>query len=374
MRSESAVAGRRLAGALLGGASVAVGVGAHFYLVLIVAIVQGFLRGGDQALGGTEHEHLLSAWALTIYVLITGLLLVALSILARWSWPIVPEKGLLLVLLWLLISAILGALGVCICCGEGPCAIWPRQLFSLAWMIALIAAFAVDARVAGVRALSLGIVVVFSVLALTAPFNPCHWLPEVSWLMFARVTLFHVIWYANRLLRIAESTLYAFYAPHVTRLDMVRSHLHGHTGSESPTITSPQDMLSAWRILGTLTAALHAPMHFRDRLVHPATSQQQRLVSAIFAARSAFTRLNVAATGDTESASPPFIDWKYRHYSHNYMIVIDIVRSVWVLGVCAPYTLVALLELAWLAYMLRNACVELASVLSTVGPASEGAL
>ena len=370
------VTSQRLAGALLSGATAAVGVGAHFYLILILAIVQSFLNGAAPHADDTGSEHLMSAWTLTIFVLITALMLVALSFLARWSWPVLPEKGILYVLLWLLVSAILGGLGVCPCCGSGSDSAcgswWPRQLFSLAWMLALGASFGVDARLSGVRAASLVVTIGFSVLVVTAPFNPCHWLPEVSWLMFARVTLFHLIWYANRLVRIAESTLYALYLPHVVRLEAART---GSTEADVPHMV-PMDILSAWRVLATLAVSLNAPVHFRDRLVRPAASvaatAQKRLYQSIVTAQQAMPRLHAATFDGTEGAgavgaegmpAAPTINWKFRDYSHKYMVLIDVVRSVWVLGVCAPYTLVAFLELAWLAAVLHDACVELASVL-----------
>jgi hypothetical protein len=55
------------------------------------------------------------------------------------------------------------------------------------------------------------------------------------------------------------------------------------------------------------------------------------------------------------------------------MIAIDAIRAVWVLSVCAPYTLAAAVELAWLIYALSDACAELAAAFRAA-PGNDGTL
>lgn len=371
------VAGKLKANALFSVSGLLIGLGAHFYLVLIVALVHGFLlsdghdhcsadhsvvpspppahpvvaaaeggtvgeavttttHGSELVVGRhTESADSFSGWSMSLYVLVCALVLAAGSLGLHWTWPMLSEKALIIALLWLIYAVIAGALGFH---GLVP------HVFSLLWLLAALASLAVDCYHETWRQSALVVTAVALFLFLIAPWNACACL-STRWCaltLFYKITLFHLLWHSNRLLRVSESSLYDLYRRRVCAALEQLPHMQVNGATLEWSVRTPSDIVLCW-----------------DRLV--ALSNQGSESSAPLRHVASCSAQSLPGLTDfcTLHESKPWCDWKYRHYSHQYMNMIDTVRSAWIFGVCLPYALLALLELAWLWYTIHRLSEEL---------------
>jgi hypothetical protein len=258
---------------VIGGTGFTVGMMAHFFLVLIVGIAQMMLMASPDpvAMGAvpvvvhevgmavmaheTSDVDLFDKWTLSIFVLISALVLVGISFVARWSWPIVSEKALCVAFLWFLYGIIMSNFGICVCCSNGSGAplcsgAWYEHISSSLWILATLAAFLVDAWSIELRQVSLMVTISLSVILSLAPSSMCNAFPAPSWLIFLRVTLFHLLWHSNRLQRVAESTAYGVYIRCTNALDNVRVIRTGDP--EILPVDVPASLVGTWRVLTTI--------------------------------------------------------------------------------------------------------------------------
>lgn len=430
---------------VFGGTGFVIGIVAHFYLVLVVGLVQSVLmaapsvpaavaaavvhevgtavaRNGAEAVADSFDK-----WTLSIFILVSALVLVGISFLARWSWPIVSEKAIVAALVWLLYGVIVGNFGICMCCTNGSWAhvcggAWYEHLSSSLWVVATLAAFLVDAWRLELRVVSLVVTLALSVILLVAPTNNCSVLPAASWIIFLRITLFHLLWHANRLQRIAESTAYGIYIRCARALDDARTVRTGDP--DVLPLDVPSSLVSTWRFLAAIAQdmthaedilkhqgetlfATHSEKKMGNRTMfgaggtlastsrhignnptedemqqeqhqNPVLTPVQTFLAALREARRGLPHLSLFAEGTVESgtarhdsenpghapagrATAHWIDWKYRHYSHTLMLAIDTVRATWVLSVCPAYLPLVAFELAWFAYSIYHTCSEIVS-------------
>jgi hypothetical protein len=396
---------------VLGGTNFIIGIVAHFYLILVAGLVQSFLTapvsvpepgapasemGGHTvsvaAVGGAAATAaVFDPWTMSIFVLLSALVIVGVSFLARWSWPMVSEKALLTVLLWLLYGVIVSDFGICVCCTSGSwhhvCGgAWYEQSISLLWILAALASFLVDAWSLALRRVSIVATVGIAIALFIAPVSNCSALPTAHWLLFLRVTLFHLLWHSNRLQRIAESTIYGIYARCTRALDEVR--VVRPNDPETLSVDVPMAIVTTWRVLVAIAqeASLaqdaaqqqgptlfakqsqRAPQNRGVFSAPPDFTATRTFLEALHETRNGLPHLSVFAEncGNGEGPHRHWIDWKYRHYSHTLMLAIDTVRSGWVLGVCPSYLVLAVAELAWLWYTIYHTCAEIVSTTRNV--------
>lgn len=394
---------------VLGGTNFVIGIVAHFYLILVAGIVQSFLTAPVEVPVADSRPHVAELgtqaatvslpaatshigadpWMMSIFVLFSAVVVAGISFLARWSWPMVSEKALLTILLWMLYGVAVGSFGICVCCTDGAWTHvcggrWYENTVSVLWLVAAVAAFLVDAWSLNIRRTSIVVTVGAGILLFIAPVSNCSALPTSHWLLFLRVTLFHLLWHSNRLQRIAESTVYGIYARCTRALDEVR--VMRPNDPEVLNTDVPLAIVDTWRVLATIAreAALalsaaqhqghtlfathsvktnhkHGPQRVFD--APPDAAATQAFLDALRETRNGLPYLSVFSEnyGSEDGARRHWIDWKYRHYSHGLMLAIDTVRASWVLGVCPGYLVVSLLEMAWLWYTIYHTCAEIVS-------------
>jgi len=384
---------------VLGGTNFIIGIVAHFYLILVAGLVQSFLTApvdpaasphAVSVAASAASEAVFDPWTMSIFVLLSALVIVGVSFLARWSWPMVSEKALLAVLLWMLYGVIVSDFGICVCCTSGSwhhvCGgSWYEQTISTLWILAALASFLVDAWSLVLRRVSIVTTIGIAVALFIAPVSNCSALPTAHWLLFLRVTLFHLLWHSNRLQRIAESTVYGIYARCTRALDEVR--VMRANDPDTLSVDVPMAIVSTWRVLVTIAqeaslandaAQQQGPTLFAQQTQRPPqnrvfsappdTTATRTFLTALHETRNGLPHLSVFAEncGNSEGPQRHWIDWKYRHYSHTLMMAIDTVRSGWVLGVCPVYLILSLAELAWLWYTIYHTCAEIVSTTRSV--------
>jgi hypothetical protein len=405
------------------GRNVAIGIVAHFFLVLVVQLVQVLLASTPHAghafegdvhrdallLGGAvaiAHHEAWTHWHLIITLLLSALMLVTLVYFTGLSWPILSEKALFIALLWMLYGAVAGNFGICLCCDDGPWAaacggLWYRQLVSVLWVVVVAAAYLVDARGTSLRRAAFVFMLAAATLLVLAPLNSCNALSAQTLIVFLKITVFHLLWHGNRVQRIVEATIYSIIARNVRALQAVQVSSDATTpagvasvSSRRPDLDTPSDLLNAWSVMrklaevldqGDVRNAAWAPdgtgraallgTTAREPVVAKARTQQQLFVESVAAAARAMPALDdFAWFGDDESApgdpagvsSSRYVDWRYRNYSYQYMIAIDIVRAIWVLGVCWPYLLFAVFQLAWIYVSVSRSAAEIVDLLQSI--------
>jgi hypothetical protein len=422
------------------GRNVVIGIAAHFFLVLVVQLVQVLLAGApihhgahphggalpaadtdlvhrDALFGGSvalSHHEVWTHWHIIIMLLLSSLMLVVLVYFTGLSWPIVSEKALVVALLWMLYGAVVGNFGICLCCDDGPWAeacggLWYTQLISILWTVSLAAAYFVDARGANVRRAALIVLLVLATLLILAPLNSCNALSAHGFVVFLKITVFHLIWHGNRVQRIIEATLYAILKNNVQALHNVRTTLEpeGAAGSADATPMgarmqsrkrdeTPMDILSKWAVLRQLADVIDSggrglaswdPQQGASALLGStsrapvlarARTSQQLFVQSVAAAARAMPILDEAwySQDDAEAGGGGFdnphggslryVDWRYRSYSYHYLLAVDIVRAIWVLGVCWPYLLVAVFQLLWIYTSVSHSAAEIVEQLQAI--------
>ena len=234
------------------------------------------------------------------------------------------------------------------------------SLFSILWTLAAISALSIDVYITWWRRTALSITLLSIVLVTTSPWNSCSCIDGSldPFSVLLKITLFHIVWHSNRLLRTTESVLYDLYARRVTQVlgmapkSFLQFCAHQAQFDQHWQLQYPTDLVTSWRQIVINTNIANRSHTYSS------------LIEFHAVVKEAGSGLSHLTSFCMTQVSHCYTDWKYRDYSHNLMTVIDLIRAVWILGACFPYTLLAFIEIGWIWRVIHCMSEELVSASS----------
>ncbi len=390
----------------------------HMYLVFFISTLHIIEEDLQSHIG-------LSKSALVNYVAISSIILFILSMTIGWNWPLMSEQVVIIALIWILYSNILSSECIC-CVNnddssmllspfietENPTnpikkdeeefihlslqnhnkeeedegggeeidelhmkmdniassaistitSTCSNNMFSIVYsslfIFILLLSFMTDiihyklSLVLRVTSL-----IVFFILLLIP--NNCNQFNFLSIdVLFIKITVYHIIWHTNRCIRMSEALLYIEYHKELYDLDNYRS-------SSSSTTT---------------TARHHKTIHnsgiypfkmFKKIREYYKTNDSTTLkLKVCYKANHSVTlpssSYKILNTENEFYSNSNFIDrnlsWKNRNYDDSYMIVTDLMRTIWILAVCPVFILFAFVELLWMWRIIYMNSIEIAKI------------
>lgn len=272
------------------------------------------------------------------YLAFSSVFVLAGSMLVRWTFPVVPEEGLILFLVWIIYGNVFRK--TCLCCSSWSmdhelhvsnwlgCSVCAGPVlgivYSCAWFVTMLLSYSANlrpvllARVFGVLA------VVVAVVLLMLP-NKCNQFAELSdFNLFLKITLFHITWHVNRTRRLQEKVLMSAYVSFAWH----------------PRVVGKKTVIGKNITKHMLPANLFARLRvwYYKKKFKLKDNKHQNLFR------------------------PGPLSWKNRRHSESVARLFEVLTSIWVLGSCGWFVFGTLVQLIWLLANVHWNSAELAFV------------
>jgi hypothetical protein len=269
-----------------------------------------------------------------------------------------------------------------------------QSIYSAIFILLLFVTFFVDVSY---RPISLFLLTIslFSFILLVLIPNNCNQFSFTSvTILLLKITLFHVIWHTNRYLRMTEYVLYDNYFTLYWNLQLEKRNKKISTNEDiSITIEPDRAYFIIKHVKPEPLSLFHFIRDYRYRInkgniiqekekgISRQPIQKSKKKSRRRKAQWDFRKNNnhnhlreklketnfKMATIDFEYYTNSNIfnrsfSWKNRSYKPEFLIVIDLIRTTWVLAVCPWFLLISIIEMLWLWKSIYNNSSELWSI------------
>jgi hypothetical protein len=324
------------------------GLFAHIYITFAVSLY--FEMGLHLELG-------ISRESLVTYFSLLSIVLLLLTMNTHLSWPLRVEEALLVIFAWILLGNLIAR--DCMCCappvelpllaptaslaqapslGEVYAPLDPvvviltppaglsfgsvDLLYTLLCLVLLGLGFALDARSQPLVLAALCLVVALIVAALLLPLS-CNQFTFIDYnILLLKFTLFNIVWYYQRYLRLTERVLLDTYL----------------------------------RLMPTVAPQAARPVDESPAAFFATLAQLQHKKKSGDAAQK------LGAEVQRLAQQRGLLSWKNRGYGANALLIGDLARTVWILTICPAGLLAVAFELALQVYQVNTNFSELAAL------------
>jgi hypothetical protein len=368
----------------------------HIYILLLICI--------STELESDQRDLILN------YTAMVSLVIVFISRSLRLTWPIYIEESLIVILLWVLLSNLLGAFhSVCMAYKgkamgvvmeaaaatttrtteeeEGGFGVGGEQghnmmvltieqiglcdlaffniIYSFVCILLAISAFLIDFRPFFLSLLFriIGILSFLLVILLPSSCNQFQWLHPSE--LIIKITLYNIVWFMNSHRRNTEQALYGLYRLATLSLQYRITSAGYHIcrqraatlrrGKEIllPSITHPVLLFERTQQMMRCIEEYIEP-DMRDKpVIEGDTLLLQREVGVYMN----MMRMQQRYNQDTYLLR--ILSWKNRAYTGNVLYLIDVARTLWILLICPFYLPLVFFEIAWSLWHIRQNAMEL---------------
>lgn len=350
---------------------------AHIYILTLICI--------STELESDQRDLILN------YTAMASLVIVFISRSLRFTWPIYIEESLIVILLWVLLSNLLGAFhSVCMAYkgkesasgggsqdeeGHTMMALTIEQIglcdlaffntiYSFVCILLAIAAFLIDFKPFFLSLLFriIGILSFLLVILLPSSCNQFQWLHPSE--LIIKITLYNIVWFINSHRRNTEQVLYGLYRLATLSLQYritnagypicrQRASLRRVKENTLPSITHPVLLFERTQQIMRCIEE-YVEVDLRDESVLEGdTLLLQREVGVYMN----MMRLQRRYNQDTYLLR--ILSWKNRAYTANVLYLIDVARTLWILLICPFYLPLVFFEIAWSLWHIRQNAMEL---------------
>lgn len=321
---------------------------------------------------GIERELLLT------YFSIISIILLLISLALKWTWPIRIEEALIVLFIWILVRNLISK--ECFSCE------WPdfNLFYSILCVVVMITSFLMNARHPKV---SLFFTLISIVLMLITSLIPvaCNQLTvEHANMNLLKFTLYSIVWFLNRRMRLSEYILSLNYLKSIRILysyeDSQKKHLlcgvkHGKKKKTRKKIAHECDDIACFFMEGDEDCLIPRPLFENlDDLSRVILKQnkacgnisQEKLRNFAWQSHNLIKIHEIHCNYNAKRWFGNFFSWKYRFYDLYILNLFDLAKTLWILNVCSIFLFFVLLEYFLLSYYISWNIEELQCLLKRV--------
>lgn len=341
------------------------GIIAHIYILFLICL--------STELDIIYHDFILN------YAVIASLVILLISRSMRWTWPIFIEETLIVILLWILLSSLLGAFhSLCAEHNEtmaltieelGLCDLTLfNMIYSFICLLLVLSAFFIDIRPYFISCLFrfIGLLCLLLIIILPSSCNRFQWIHPNE--LIIKITLYNIIWYYNSQRRNTENALFSIYK--LTTLGMQhtiasagyqlnvqqqqRRHINQRKVKELP-LNHPAILFDRIQQISRYIEEYIEP-DLRNESQDKMT-ENKLLLQKQYNVFIDLVHLNQQYYSNTYLFF--ILSWKNQSYTKQLIYIIDIARTVWILIICPFYLPLVIIELIWTLWYIRQNVIEL---------------
>lgn len=341
------------------------GLFAHLYIIFSSSLYFAFEAEFEEHLGVSKE-------LVVNYFAFFSIILLLISLALKWTWPIKVEEALIVIFLWILLRNLLPKECVC-CASEQTGCGWPHfnLLYSVLCVAAVLASFMMHARHYGISVfftiVAIGLMIVTSLIPVSCnQFGPLT--INTNMLKF---TLYSIVWFVNRRMRLTEQVLVTQYLKSLRILYGHAYHAEGkyphdlivddskHVDHSIPTILFEKlERLSESIVQRKKREGKTRGRMTRDE-IHSYTTFRAQLHN--------MTRIHrIHREYKATRWFGGFFSWKHRFYDTEIQNIFDLTKTLWILNVCPVFLVFSFIEYLLILYQTKWNINELRRLIQVV--------